>query len=117
MAGQLAVPVACLGGCWSGVGADAGDELGGPRGEGVVADGWCADAVGAEEPRGVLAGVPGDHVPQRLAYQQTVRFGPPVRAPALLVTVGEGEQAGGGEGGLERFDQGRVDGSGPGVPG
>ena len=46
-----------------------------------------------------------------------MRFGPPVRAPALLIPVGEGKQAGGGEGGLERFDQGRVDGSGPGVPG
>jgi len=46
-----------------------------------------------------------------------VGFGLPVRAPALLVTVGEDEQAGGGEGGLERFDQGRVDGCGPGVPG
>jgi hypothetical protein len=76
----------------------------------VVADGWRADAVRAEGPGSVPADVPGDHVPQRRAHQQTVRFGPPFRAPALLITVGEGEHASGGEGGLERFDQGRATG-------
>jgi hypothetical protein len=83
----------------------------------VAEDGWGADAVGAEEPGRVLGGVPGEHIPQRRAHQQAVRFDLPFRGPPLVVTVGEGEQAGGGEGGLERFDQGRVDGSGPRVLG
>src|SRR5262249_41952545 len=85
---QLGVPAVGLGACcWFGVGAGAGDECAGPGGEGVAGDGWRADAVRAEEPGSVLAGVPGDHVPQRRAHQQTMRFGPPVRAAALLVPV------------------------------
>ena len=103
--------------CRPGVGAHAGDQVAGPGDEGVAEDGWSADAVGAEEPGGVLGGVPGEHIPPRRAHQQAVRFDLPFRAAPLVVTVGEREQAGGREGGLERFDQGRVDASGPRVPG
>src|SRR5262249_13399593 len=56
---QLGVPAVGLGACcWFGVGAGAGDEFGGPGGEGVAGDGWRADAVRAEEPGSVLAGCP-----------------------------------------------------------
>jgi len=51
-----------------------------------------------------------------LAHQQTVGFDLPIRTPALLITVGESEQASGAERGLERLHQTRVDISEPRIP-